>query len=406
MRKDNKCDAADYGFLPDKNGEENTAALCRAVSENSVVTVSTPGVYDMSGTVRLPSDTSIEFNPGTVVRRVKLKNPLLEGNLFINEGAFVGKFNENITVSGLKLLVNGVESAGAQEDCQNVIPGLRGHLAFLYIKNLIIENVSITGLCQKDYAVQISDFKNAEVRNSYFEGMKDGVHFGPGSGFAVRDCVFRTYDDAIALNCSDYSVSNPNFGTIENGIIENCTELSGYETEAFFIRILVGTARKWKKGMTVYHSDAVLTKNGMYRVVMHADNTAYVSVHEPDFAGGYKTIDGITWIKTHAAYAPDEIGELASCRNITVKNLTLHAKRRRGVYIYTAFDEYLRSYYRGSPVPAVENISFENVCLAAEFERFIAKNVPVDNLTLKNCFAPFGSPDALSVLDEKNPQLG
>lgn len=384
MRIENEINASDYGFSSSNSGKENTAALCRAIEAGHNVSVTEHGIYDMAGTVRIPSDTHLKFADGVILRRVPLKDKNLEGNLFINEGAFDGRFNENISISGAHIVVNGVESAGASPESKNVIAGLRGHIAFLYIKNLLIEDVIIADLMEKDYAIQISDFENAEVRRVHLEGLKDGVHFGPGRHFAVRDSKFRTYDDAIALNCADYSVSNPNFGSISDGIIENCIELPGYETYAFFIRILAGTARRWQKGMTVYHSDAILTENGMYRVVMRPDNTPYVSTVKPDFDDGYKELDGIMWVKTHKGYKPSEIPLTAGCRNIICRNITLLQKRRRGVYIYTSFDEYLRSYYKGSEIPEVSDITFDNIKILKPVEKFLAVNMPVSNVHITN----------------------
>lgn len=399
-RKNKICDAAEYGFLPENTGIENAAALNRAVLECETVNATKSGVYDISGTVLLPSDTHIKFSEGVILRRSPLPERRLEGNLFINEGAFSGRFNENISLSGAHIIVNGVESAGASPDSPNVIAGLRGHIAFLYIKNLLVEDVTITDIMEKDYAIQISDFENVEVRRVHIEGLKDGVHFGPGRNFAVRDSVFRTYDDAIALNCADYSVSNPNFGSISHGIIENCTELEGYKTEAFFIRILAGTARKWQKGMTVYHSDAILTDSGMYRVVMRPDNTPYISETEPDFPCGYEELDGITWVRTHLGYQRDEIPETAGCSDIICRNITLNNPRRRAVYIYTSFDEYLRSYYKGSKIPKISDITFENIKINAPIERFLAVNTVTSGIKIIN-----SSVDETDILYEKNSQL-
>lgn len=400
LRKTALINASDYGFSPKNSGIGNTAALSRAVADGCNIIVAQQGIYDMAGTVRLPSDTHLKFCDGVVLRRVPLEDKRLEGNLFINEGAFDGRYNENISISGAHICVNGVESAGASPESRNVIAGLRGHIAFLYIKNVLIEDVIITDLMAKDYAIQISDFENAEVRRVHIEGLKDGVHFGPGKGFAVRDSRFRTYDDAIALNCADYSVSNPNFGSISDGIIENCIELPGYTTEAFFLRILVGTARKWQKGMTVYHSDAILTEKGMYRVVMRPDNTPYVSETQPDFDDGYMELDGITWIRTHKGYEARNIPLAAGCKNIVCRNITFEQERHRTVYIYTSFDEYLRSYYRGSEVPEVSDITFGNIKILKPTEHFLSTNLNVKNLNVIN-----SSTDNSDIVYEPNGQM-
>lgn len=400
MRNTSEIDASAYGFYPDNSGAENADALNRAIAEHCNVTVSRQGIYDIEGTIKIPSDTNIKFGSGVILRRVPRLNHALEGNLFINEGAFDGRYNENISLSGAHIVVNGVESAGASPESENVIAGLRGHIAFLYIRNLLVENVTITDLMEKDYAIQISDFENVEVRRVHIEGLKDGVHFGPGRNFAVRDSKFRTYDDAIALNCADYSVSNPNFGSISDGIIENCIELPGYNTNAFFIRILAGTARRWEKEMTVYHSDAILTDRGMYRVVMRPDNTPYVSLTQPDFDKGYRELDGIMWVRTHLGYDRKDISPLAGCRNIVCRNLIMANSRRRGVYIYTSFDEYLRSYYNGSEVPEVSDIVFDGVKILKPIEGFLAVKMPVRNLVVKN--SSFNESD---IIYEDNTQI-
>lgn len=400
MNRQNYINAEDFGFLPENSGTENTAALQNAIEHGHSISVTRQGIYNMAGTVKIPSDTHLNFSGGVILRRVPLEGSRLEGNLFINEGAFSGQFNENISISGAHICVNGVESAGALPENKNVIAGLRGHIAFLYIRNLMVEDITITDLMKKDYAIQISDFENVQVLRVHLEGLKDGVHFGPGRNFVLKDSKFRTFDDAIALNCADYSVSNPNFGSIENGLIENCTELPGYKTESFFIRILAGTARRWKKGMTVYHSDAILTEKGMYRVVMHPDNTPYVSVTQPDFDGGYKELDGIMWVRTHRAYSPENIALTAGCRNIVCRNITIENPRRRGVYIYTSFDEYLRSYYEGSEIPRVSDILFDGVKILKPVEHFVSINMPVKNVEITN-----SSIDNSDIIYEPNSQI-
>ena len=384
QRISEKISAEKFGFLPSASGEENTAALQKAVDAYESVEVTRQGIYDMAGTVKIPSDTHIKFADGVILRRTPLADSRLEGNLFINEGAFSGRFNENITLSGAHICVNGVESAGASPESENIITGLRGHIAFLYVKNLTVEDITITDLMKKDYAIQISDFENVKVLRVHLEGMKDGVHFGTGRNFVVKDSRFRTFDDAIAINCADYSVSNPNFGSISDGLIENCVELPGYKTESFFIRILTGTAREWQEGMTVYHSDAILTEKGMYRVVMQPDNTPYVSLTKPDFDFGYKELDGIMWVRTHLGYSRDEISAVAGCRNIVCRNITLENPRRRGVYIHTSFDEYLRSYYKGCEAPTVENLLFDGVKILKPVEHFVSANMPVKNIRIIN----------------------
>ena len=301
----------------------------------------------------------------------------------------------NISINGAHIVVNGVESAAISSDdaaqtllqTPNVVNGLRGHIAFLYVKKVRVTNVLITDLLSKDYGIQVSDFEDVCIENVHIEGSKDGVHFGPGKQFVLRNGKFRTGDDAIALNCADYSVSNPNFGTISDGLIENCTELPGAES-SLFIRILVGTARDWTKGMTVRHSDAVRTRSGMYRVVMRPDDMTYVSETEPCFEDVCKELDGILWVRTHIGYAKKDIPLSAGCRNILFRNIMLENPRNLAVLIYKNDDAYLHSWYPGSEIPPVENIRFEHVQILKPIDRFLRIETPADNVTVEGGNAP------------------
>lgn len=378
-------DAEYYGFSPDNNGEQNAIALNKATETDNDIFVSRPGVYDIADTVFLRSGNSIRFGEGVTLRRIPSKNGD-NGNLFINIGAFTGEYDKDISISGLHLLTNAVECLPPEAGGTKTITGLRGHIAFMYAKNIRLEGITIADLSSKDYAIQISDFYDAEVVNCRLEGLKDGVHFGPGKKFAVRNCHFRTYDDAIALNCFDYSTSNPNCGSIEDGIIENCFDLKGIPTEAFFLRILVGGWKNWEKGMKVYHSDAVVHNGRLYRVVMRPDNESYISLTPPTHEDGFCELDGIRWVRTHKGYGADDLPHTASCRNITVRNVVFMKPRNIHMLIYASYDEYVRSYHRGNPMPEVTNIVFENLQVHCETEYIASIRTKTDPIVFKNCF--------------------
>ena len=377
--------AAAYGFLPGNGADENSAALNRAVENGGRVEITKPGVYDISEPVYLGSDTDLYFAPGVTLRRVPCKNGD-NGNAFVNRGAFTGIPDHNIRIKGLTLLVNGTECLPAQNGGTKTVIGLRAHISFLYIKDLVLSDVTVPDLCKIDYAISVCEFQNALVENCRLEGDKDGVHFGPGAGFIVRGCVFRTEDDAIALNCSDYSTSNPTLGTIENGLIENCLDLPDKPTNSMFIRILVGGWKQWEKGMRVFHSDAVVHEGRLYRVVMRPDFESYVSLTPPTHTQGFAVYDGIRWVRTHLGYAAENLPFTANCRNVTVKNCTILRPRPRQMLIYASYDEWLHSYHPGCPVPEVKNIRFENVQVLAETAHFLHIETKTENVGVVNCY--------------------
>ena len=395
----NTKNAADYGFLPGASADENSAALNRAVENGGKIEVTVPGVYDISEPIYLGSDTFLTFGPGVTLRRMPCKNGD-NGNAFVNRGAFSGVSDRNIGISGLTLSVNDTECLRQELGGTKTVIGLRGHLAFLYVENLTLSGITIRDLCKIDYAISICEFRHALVENCRLEGDKDGVHFGPGTDFAVRDCVFRTADDAIALNCSDYAPSNPTLGTIENGLIENCLDLPDTPTSSMFLRILVGGWKHWEKGMRVFHSDAVIHNGKLYRVVMRPDNESYLSLTPPTHETGFAEYDGIRWVRTHLGYAPDALPMTANCRNVTVKSCTILRSRPRQVLIYASNDAWLHSFHPGCPMPEVKDLRFENIRILAETAHFIKIETKTENVSVIRC--SLGSSD---IVETPNPVM-
>lgn len=364
-------------FFPGNDGAANAAALQKAVDRGGEIRIEKPGIYDLADTIIIGSNTSLVFSQGVTIRRQN--NPESNGNAFINRGAFTGTPDRNIFITGLELLVNDVESTPASEECSKTVLGLRGHLAFLYIENLKLENIRVTGLCHKDYGIQICNFRNVIVETIYIEGNKDGIHFGPGTGFILRNGTFRTGDDPIALNADDYAVSNPTLGTIENGLIENCRDLYEDKNEGYFVRILSGSWVDWYEGMEVQHSDSVIYNGNLYRVVMSPNFEKYISLNPPDFESGFRTIDGIRWAK--AGY---EKVYSSSVRDITFRNIYCEKSRETVVSFSVEQNEYRRGYYEGSDFPSNGDFVFDNIQVTAEIKYPVQVATSVDSITIRN----------------------
>ena len=246
--------ANEYGFLPESTPAKNAEALQKAVDKGGEIYVTLPGVYAISEQIEIGDNTRLVFSEGVILRREASVSGI-NGCAFINKGAVKGEYNRNIEIIGLHLECNGIESNDFGVNSR--IAGLRAQVAMIYVENLTIKSFQCHGLLEKDYAVQVSAFKNVYLDDLFITGNKDGVHLGWGDGFVIRNGRFRTYDDPIALNAFDYATSNTHVGWIENGIIENCIDMDDESTTGFFCRILGGAWIKWQKGMQVQHSDTV-----------------------------------------------------------------------------------------------------------------------------------------------------
>ena len=65
-------DPAEFGFSPDAAPEVNAAALQKALDGGKrTVRVSKPGVYGLDRNVYIDSDTTLDFAPGTVLKKMK-----------------------------------------------------------------------------------------------------------------------------------------------------------------------------------------------------------------------------------------------------------------------------------------------------------------------------------------------
>ena len=78
----------------------------------------------------------------------------------------------------------------------NEIFGLRGHLAFFYVRDLKIEGFRCYDLDTMQFCIHVCTFEDIIIRDIIIKGDKDGVHLGNGKRFLISNCVFNTFDEA------------------------------------------------------------------------------------------------------------------------------------------------------------------------------------------------------------------
>lgn len=378
--------ANEWGFLPGNSGAENARALQRAVDNGGTIVVEQPGIYDIAKTVKLGSDTELVFLAGVYVRYATDENGVCSmGYIFVNKGAYSRQWDKHIAIRGMKLI------CGSRDVRKNTdIVGLIGHVSFYYVKHLVIDDFECMDLGKENFGIQICTFEDIRVENVHIEGNKDGVHLGRGRRFVIRNGVFRTFDDPIALNAHDYATSNPQLGWIEDGLVENCYDLDQENTTGYFCRILAGSWVDWFEGMRVQHSDTVVAHGRLYRVCMKATGEEYVSHTCPCHEDGAQVYDGINWVMIQ----DDEVIYNCGCRNIHFKDIFLQKRRHTGFSIHFDHDKWSRSVYPGSQAPVQENLIFENVCVCSDVPTFFRTITPVDcvkviNSTMKNSMIAF-----------------
>ncbi len=323
-------DAAEFGFSPGATGVQNARALQRAVDRAGTIVVSRPGTYKLAGTVYLGSNTSLLFGNNVFVKKVAEQGPFT--HVLLNKGALTKTWDEHIAVSGLQLIVNGVDVRNWK------VFGLHGQVAFFYVKDLRIEHFRCLDGGRLQYAIHVCTFEDITIEDVLIRGDKDGVHLGRGRRFTIRDGTFETGDDAIALNAHDYSVGNPELGWIEDGVVENMRDLANPKRQiGYFCRILAGAWIDWRPGMEVQQSDTVVSDGRLYRVQANPDGTVYKSVTRPAHKSGAMVLDGINW-----GVVQDDVTYTAGVRNVVFRDIFLE-KPRVAFSIHFDNDRYSRS---------------------------------------------------------------
>lgn len=354
--------AAAFGFLPTKTASENVAALQAAVNGGGTVLVDFPGTYLVNDTVLIGSDTALVFGDGVYISLQADKRFLL------NEGAANRTYNENIAVVGLNILAN-------QRSVISSINGLRGYIAFFYVKNLFISGFTLIDGGSGPFVIHICTFENVYIDNVRISGQKDAIHFGRGENFTVRRGFFKTYDDPIALNAHDYPSSNPEYGDIVNGLIEDCYDLSDVSTTGFFARLLPGAWVDWFNGMSVHGYGDTVVSNGRIYVTTGTQGTTQMSTVKPTFASGTQTLsDGVTWTMQQDS----GVGYSATCKNIHFRDIHLQKNRNAAFSAMLDNGQYSRSYYPNAPVPVLRNLIFENIFIEATITYVLNGAAPID----------------------------
>ncbi|MCQ2770522.1 MAG: hypothetical protein MJ236_01835 [Clostridia bacterium] len=361
------------GFLPTNTPEDNQRIFQTILDKRGTIVVDEPGIYDIVGTLFIDDDTTIEFCAGSYIRRISSEN----GNdaLFLNRGALTKTYNHDITIRGLRLICNGVDINA------HCVLGMNCHIGFFYTKHTVIEDFQCMDLLKRGFCIQICTFEDSRIENIHVEGDKDAVHYGPGHRFILRNGVFRTYDDPIALNANDYAVANPEMGWIEDGLIEFCYDLDQPQTTGFFCRLLGGAWLDWKPGMIIRNSDTVVSNGRMYRATLPPDGKEYISNTQPTHVNGKAELDGIVWAMTQDQNVVYNCG----CRNIHFKDIFLQKHRARAFAFHFDNDNYSHSYYPYANAPIQDNIVLENVYVQSEVPQLVGSTTPIGSLKVINC---------------------
>ncbi len=364
-------DAADFGFSPTETGVNNIKALQAAMDKGGTITISKPGIYKVAGTAYIGDNTSLVFGVGVVIEKSNEIGPFT--HIILNKGALTRTYNHNISITGMDVRVNNVDLP------MSTIYGLRGHVALFYVKDVRIERFRCSGLVNGQFALHICTFEDLLINDVMISGKKDGIHLGPGKRFTISNGVFQTGDDAIALVPGDWVSANPEFGNLEDGVIENCSDIPDDYLEGAFSKIVASAWVDWKPGMLVRHGDAVVSNGKIYRVLAKLDDVQYPSTTQPSFDSGMKVLDGINWLM----FQRDTI-HTAVVKNVVFRDIFLKSLRVP-FQLLSYSNKWSHSYYRGAPMPVQGPLSLENITMISDNPKaLVSISTPCNFLAIRN----------------------
>ena len=383
--------ASAYGFSPTANGDENADALSSAVAGGGTIVVDIPGVYDISKSTFLPSNTRLVFGNGVKLRRVAYDGHY-PTYLFANAGVQNGTSNENIEIDGLDYeITQSVE--GSTRDVARRQNGLRGMLMFENTKNLILKKIKIyNSISNDEFSIQATSFENVIIDDFCCDSMKDGIHLGPGSKIVIKNCIFHTADDAIALNAVDYQGSTTAYGNIENVVISDIffEENNGFAAGRG-IYALVGAWDDWYSGMSVQKYGQIVVSDGRVYVSANAGGPTtdrLTSTDQPTHESGTVTYpDGLSWrmYQNSAVYN-------AVVKNLFVSNV-ISKRTCGGMFTFNVENNaYIQSSITTANNAYCENIVIENTRCEVSHQNFVKSLAPIKALRINKCFMrPWGS---------------
>ena len=223
---------------------DDTSALQELLDRRGIVTIDRPGVYLISRTLIIHSNTRLEICPGAVL----LAAPMSRCALIENEHFAGGGRDEYIEIVGGLWdgncdemgLVAEYESTHRLDDPYSPKLFKGKLLRFAHIDHITLRNLAVKN--PVSYGIQIGDVRGFTVRDIYFDynwhfGTTDGVHInGPASDGVIENLYGTTNDDLVSLTTYDEPHAEVSLGAIENVYIHHLSAVNGYSG----VRLLSG----------------------------------------------------------------------------------------------------------------------------------------------------------------------
>ena len=316
---------------------DDTSALQELLDRRGIVTIDRPGVYLVSKTLIIRSNTRLVLSPGAKL----LAAPMSRCALIENEHFAGGGRDENIEIIGGiwdgncdEMGLDAAYEAAHRLDDPYSPELFKGKLIrFAYIDRICLQGMTVRN--PVSYGVQIADAYGFVVRDIFFDynwhfGTADGIHInGPAYDGVVENLCGTTNDDLVSLTTYDEPHAEVTLGPIEHVSIRNLSARNGYSA----VRLLSGEGYPLRAvhidGITgTYRHHAVVISNHNKRPGpvwfddLLIENVSASKCDTPLGEGCH-----LTWEKTADKDAFFEFGTDAVCGRVTLRNIHRHQNR-------------------------------------------------------------------------------
>jgi hypothetical protein len=339
-------------FLTTASAAENVTALNDALTNHRKVYISTPGVYEIDGTIWIPSNTELKFVAGCTIKKTGVKTTYT--HVFANKGILTLSRNSNISLigNGLMFDINGVDDYSFSSAYR-----MRGQINFWKVDVLNVKGVECTNGGANQYFGHFCDINNFLLEDVSTSGAKDGLHFlGKCRNGVLRNIYTDTADDSIAFLTSDYTSVTPDVGDIENILIENWENNDTlFPGVGSAMMVVPNSWANWATSTDYKLGDKCTNAGNVY---LKTTATTQTSGNAPVHTSGAVTgADGLGWTWMHAGTETS-----ASIRNITVRNAQFNGADGRIVNFDVPDDTNMRAIFPGTMGNAyIDNFTFDNI---------------------------------------------
>jgi hypothetical protein len=359
-----------FGFLPEAGADQNVNALQTAVSGGGLIIIDTPGIYELNNTIVLDSNTKLICSPGVVFKKVASYC-----NVLINRGALTREYNENITIDGLEISVNGHEAM------PTLVYGLRAQLGFFCIKNLHIKNFVCADGGPHQYLMYIVRWEHLFIENVRLAGDKDGIKLNNGHDASIKNLDLTTYDDGLSLCGTDYASTVVEVGDVYDVCYSNVTDHQYKDIFGRTCLIYTGSWADYANGNEYRSSDFCLNVGKLYQCVNNhgfVGKSSAAPIHNCGIATG---TDSISW-----RYVQECDFYHTDVYNVTFDNC-IFEKSGNLIAVWDERSDFQRNYYPGTEkLSSVWGLSITNCKVHASAQQvLICSMTNLKDVIISNC---------------------